>query len=330
MQLRTKTLSILLFFALLTFWIFCGVEKTIELPEKGKPALLFSNESQDDLFHTFTQAIDSAKNSIYLVVYSLTDPKITRCLKKKAELGLEVTVECDARGSSAVIRKLGERVHITTRNKGGLLHQKILIIDGCKIYIGSANITEESLRLHNNLVLAFFHEDLAKKIRHEKKSSVPKECEIEGQKLKLYTLPEKGEGSQYLLQLIKNAKTSLKIAMFTWTRPDFADAIIAAKQRGIEVEVYLDRNSANGAGKKVTKRLEEADITLFLSKGPSLLHHKFMYIDDESLVSGSANWTKAAFLQNTDCFFHLQNLNKAQKKKMATILQSLKNECQAI
>ncbi len=114
--------------------------------------------------------------------------------------------------------------------------------------------------------------------------------------------------------------------MFTFTRQDFAQAIIQAAKRGVKTEVVIDHQSAKGASAKVVALLQKAGVSVSLSQGSALLHHKFLYIDGKVLENGSANWTKAAFTQNDDCFLILHELNDSQKQQMEKLWKVIKAE----
>ena len=71
-----------------------------------------------------------------------------------------------------------------------------------------------------------------------------------------------------------------------------------------------------GASAKVAALLKKGGIPVKCNRGGNLLHHKFMYIDGKTLVNGSANWTKAAFEKNDDCFIILHDLTDTQREFM--------------
>lgn len=126
-----------------------------------------------------------------------------------------------------------------------------------------------------------------------------------------------------IIAMIQGAEKSIRVAMFTWTRADFAKEIIAAHKRGITVQIALDRNSAQGASSKIATLFKENGIPVTLNKGTGLLHHKLLVIDDRILVNGSANWTKAAFTQNEDCFMILYELTDKQREKLKTVWEGI-------
>lgn len=306
-------------------WI-ADVLTTIRLPQSNKPPELYANQIRDDLRKTLVASIDSAKKSVLLIIYSLNDQSVISSLRKKGEDGVAVTVICDSKASPFAAKQLGPKVTTRKRYSRGLMHQKILVIDEDQVWIGSANMTTDSLRVHGNLLAGFHSPEVAKMVAESSEQmflrtkSLPKRdraFSIGGQKTELWMLPRDHEGAvDRLTQLIDSAKKTVRVAMFTWTREDMAKAVIAAKKRGVDAEVVIDHYQGNGASAKIVKMLKQGGVPTYLSQGSALLHHKFLYIDGKMLVNGSANWTKAAFTKNEDCFMILHDLTDLQKERM--------------
>lgn len=310
---------------LFLFSCFTFLSSKVELPHRGEVAKLYANQCEDDLRRIYLAAINQAKESIVLIIYSLTDEYIIDALKKKADLGIPVSVVHDAKTKQYGFKRLGNKISRYTKEGSGLMHQKILIIDKTRVYLGSANLTSSSLRVHDNLILGCYSKTLAKAIlgRHPYINgdieSHRHDCTIGGQRIEFWSFPEEGhEGLEYLIQCINGAARSIKIAMFTWTHPLLTDACIEAKKRGVDVEVVMDHNQGMGVGKKCTEKLIKEHVPLFFSKS-ELCHHKMAIIDDSLLILGSANWTQAAFTRNDDCFVLLHKLTKEQSKKLSTL-----------
>jgi cardiolipin synthase A/B len=327
-----------LIFALLAFCSFHLFEQAtpiLELPQSDHAPLLYSNHTRQDLQHTFVSAIQQAKKSVLLVVYTLKDPKIIEALNQKSQEGISIKLIYDGRASPFVDRELSETIDITRRFGEGLMHLKILAIDDSLVFIGSANMTTASLLMHGNLVAAFNHPALHQwitsktdSLKEEERSErvLNKEFLVGTQKAEFWFLPDNREAASKIKTLIESAKKTLKVAMFMWTRRDFAEAVVAAAKRGVNVEVFLDSTSVKGAGKKTAKFLQQNKIQVKVNTGKDLLHHKFMYIDEHTLVNGSANWTKAAFTQNDDCFIVLHDLSEEHRNQMNELCDVLKKE----
>ena len=317
-------LIILLSWTLYQLVIHYQPPQPVQLPSSNAPVELYSNQTGDDLTHLFEQAIDNAKESITFVIYALTDHQILHTLQKKSESGIPIYIVCDAEASPGITSRL-PKATIVRHFGEGLMHQKILIIDNKQIWLGSANMTQSSLKLHGNLVMGIDNPALAEALTARAKSMneeggytplLHRETTAGPQHLELWVLPDDPNAVKRMIQLFRAAQKSIKVAMFTWTRIDFTEELIAAAQRGVKVETVIDRYSGKGASAKIVRLLEQASISVRLSTGNKLLHHKFAYIDDTILVNGSANWTQAAFKHNDDYFIVLYPLTAEQQTKM--------------
>lgn len=305
-----------------------------KLPSSNEPVELYSNQTHDDLTRLYQEAIGSAKESITLVIYALTDEKIIQALQQKSEAGIPVYIVCDAKASMRIGRRL-PKATIVKRLSDGLMHQKILIIDNKQVILGSANLTMSSLNIHGNLVIGIDNPALAQALTARAKSMdeeggvsplLHRETTAGPQTVELWVLPDDPGAVKRMIALFRSAKKSIKVAMFTWTRVDFTQELIEAAKRGVKVEAVLDRYAGKGASAKVVQMLERAGIPVALSTGQGLLHHKFAYIDDTILVNGSANWTNSAFKHNDDYFLVVYPLTPEQQTKMNQLWSVIVNK----
>jgi cardiolipin synthase len=283
-------------------------------PEAGAPPRLYSNQLQQDLRLTLVDAIRKAHHSIHLVMFGLSDPAILDALSKQT---VPTTIYYDPTGSPNLWTTL-PKADLHPVHSYGLMHQKILIIDNETVFLGSANMTTASLRMHDNLVIGLKNKKIAQFLTDKSpNSSGYLQTSVAGQRVEIWLLPDpRGHALADLRKKIRNAAKSIKIALFTLTHPALLDEIIAAHDRHIDVQVVIDLHSSLGASRKAIDRLRKANIPLYQSQGIQLLHHKFILIDDHTLLTGSANWTKAAFYKNSDCFLALHALTPTQKSSM--------------
>lgn len=305
------------------------------LPQTEQAPILYGNKSQGDLKKTLVNAIDSAKSSVVLVVYTLTDRAIIAALNRKAEENIPVEIVVDGRASAQVAKRLNPKIKLLNRFGKGLMHLKILIRDQSQVWIGSANMTNDSLVMHGNLAIGVNSPPLAQFLTQHaltlKEDGItsprdPASFIMGNQKMEIWLLPDYGRGVSYLKQLIHSATKTIRVAMFTWTRHDLALALVDMKKRGVDVQVCLDQYAANGTGSTVVKILKNGGIPVRVSVGTPLLHYKWMEIDNRTLVSGSANWTRSAFTQNDDCFIVLHHLNQDQQLTMENVWKVLQSE----
>lgn len=308
-------------FSVVLFCVWFVWESLIpDLPQQSAPPTLYSNQCQQDIHSTLLSAIRRASTSIHLIMFGLTDRPILGALAEKIRGGVPTTVYYDMGGSSKVFKYLrGGNIH-PIKNVG-LMHQKIVVLDKEMVFIGSANMTSASLRMHDNLVVGLMSRTVARFLEeHEPFSPGYLHTAVGGQDVELWLLPDpRGHALTELRKKIRGAHKSIQIALFTFTHQGLIEEVIDAHNRGVHVSVVVDLHSGVGASSKTVEKLKRAGVKISLSKGVQLLHHKFIYIDEQTLITGSANWTKAAFYKNSDCVLTLHRLTPEQKKFMSCL-----------
>lgn len=118
-----------------------------------------------------------------------------------------------------------------------------------------------------------------------------------------------------VLHEIEAARSSISIYMFLFSlRTEassktlrLAEALVRARARGVAVEVVLDRNLYSGdegtvEGKNIAaySYLQQAGVPVYFEDPNTLTHAKAVVIDERVLITGSSNWSRAAFDQNNE------------------------------
>lgn len=263
-------------------------------------------------------AIGKANASIHLVMFGLSDRPIINALAQKMRDGIPTTVYFDPNGSPKYLLKILQAAEVHNIENRGLMHQKIIIVDNEMVFLGSANMTPTSLKMHDNMVIGLCSRKIAQFLKeHPPYTHGYLRTMVGGQTVEVWLLPDpRGHALSDLRKKIRMATRSIKIALFTFTHPTLVEEVIDAHNRGVRVSIVIDQHSGLGASTKAIERLKSAGVPVFLSRGVQLLHYKFICIDDQTLITGSANWTKAAFYKNSDCFITLHHLDDTQKAFM--------------
>jgi cardiolipin synthase len=292
-----------------------------ELPQERSPLQFYSNQTRQDLKLTLLSALKKAEKSIDLSMYALTDPDLIQLLKNKDREGVRVRVRYDA-SASPNLRNLLFPIDAAPVKSEGLMHRKIVVIDDALVFLGSANMTPQSLKIHDNLMIGSYHPELAHFLSHS--PTLTTTFSLHGQDAEMWLLPDKsGTALKRLVELVKSAQKTIRIAMFTLTHPELVEALIAASSRGVAVKCAIDYYTGQGASLKAAQKLRAGGVSILLSRGGQLLHHKWAYIDSTQLAVGSANWTQAAFLRNQDCFLILKSLHSKHKRFMNRLWNNL-------
>lgn len=108
-----------------------------------------------------------------------------------------------------------------------------------------------------------------------------------------------GEARDAMIREIDKAKREVLVALYYFTDPKMAEALVAAKKRGCEVRMVLDRTQANRKDSQA-KTVGEAGIVVTFDRKHRIMHHKFCVIDRDTLMTGSQNWTESSQTVNAE------------------------------
>jgi len=279
-----------------------------KLPHPDHPVVLAIGHKSSSLHRLTIKALRCATHSITGRMYACNDPYVLQELRRCSARHVHVLLEHDAT-STPPNSFLTPPIHHLIAPKQGLMHQKLICIDDAYVWIGSANWTTSSLRLHDNLLIGLYCPDLITTLQAQHLHS---HFMAGTQRFEFWTLPEQNTVCLYrLLEVLRDAKSSIRVAMFALTHPRLVQALIQAHRKGVSVEVVLDAKMTHHVNAKAYHLLQEAGVPVFLSTDSTTLHHKLVWVDD-LLIEGSANWTKAAFSHNTECFIILHDLTPQQ------------------
>lgn len=118
----------------------------------------------------------------------------------------------------------------------------------------------------------------------------------------LYSLDAK-QNDKEIIALIDGAKSHIYFAMYEFTLKDIADALVAAKKRGVLVRGLVDAGeSSNSYDKPIIAELTDAGISVVTEKhvsGNGIMHIKAI-VTDSAYALGSYNWTSSATTINDE------------------------------
>lgn len=130
--------------------------------------------------------------------------------------------------------------------------------------------------------------------------------------------PENLAGSipEQLISMINAAETSIHIAAFEFNLTPVAEALIAAHERGVEVqwmtddENGIDVDEEEGHGQFAM--LEEAGIEIKDDGRSALMHNKFIIFDGQTVWTGSTNITQNGNFRNNNNVIVIRSARVAQ------------------
>ncbi|MEX2375318.1 MAG: phospholipase D family protein [Dehalococcoidia bacterium] len=108
-----------------------------------------------------------------------------------------------------------------------------------------------------------------------------------------------GGAAEAVIHEIRQAHESILVAAYAFTSAPIAEALLRARDRGVEVVVIMDRLQRTNQYSSSTFFVNQG-IPVYIAVGPASYHHKVMLIDDGVIITGSMNFTKAGDERNAE------------------------------
>lgn len=96
---------------------------------------------------------------------------------------------------------------------------------------------------------------------------------------------------------ISTATRELLVCVFTISDDIITESLIAAHRRGVAIRLITDNEKSFDKGSDIAG-LARQGIALRMDTSPNHMHHKFMVVDQHSVLTGSYNWTRGAARYN--------------------------------
>ena len=114
----------------------------------------------------------------------------------------------------------------------------------------------------------------------------------------VYFSPNHG-ATQAVVDALDAAKSTVLVQAYSFTSAPIAKALVGARDRGVDVQVILDRKET-GSKYSSADFVAHAGIATFIDGKHAIAHNKVMVIDGRAVITGSFNFTSAAERQNAE------------------------------
>lgn len=122
----------------------------------------------------------------------------------------------------------------------------------------------------------------------------------------------RGGCTEAVVEVLGKAKKTVRVQAYSFTSAPIAKALVEAHRRGVTVEVVLDK-SQRSEKYSSADFVAHAGIPTRIDAKHAIAHNKIMIIDDETVITGSFNFTKAAEENNAENLLVIQDPALAAK-----------------
>jgi phosphatidylserine/phosphatidylglycerophosphate/cardiolipin synthase-like enzyme len=113
--------------------------------------------------------------------------------------------------------------------------------------------------------------------------------------LSVYFSPN-GGCTQAIVEEVGKAKKTVLVQAYSFTSDTIAQALVAAKKRGVDVEAILDKTDRGSA----VDIMVDAGIPTYMDPMHAIAHNKVIVIDGQTVLTGSFNFTPSAENRNAE------------------------------
>lgn len=121
----------------------------------------------------------------------------------------------------------------------------------------------------------------------------------------------KGGCAEQIIYWINSANSSIHVLIYSFTLSNIADALIDAKNRGIDVKVVFEKGQISQYSQYF--RLANAGISVRNDTNPDYMHNKVAIIDGIIVLTGSYNWSSSAENSNNENLIIIKSVDVARE-----------------
>lgn len=296
-------------------------------------ASLINADRSNGFDQVVVQAINEAQSEIDIASFDFNLKSVVDALIAAQKRGVKVRLVLDLKNGSTTVRASASQKieaydaiadldkakipYVDGGRSSGLMHNKIVILDRKTLFIGSWNLSFNDTFKNDNNVLrisdpllianyqAKFNEMFLEKRfgRQAKVGALQPSMTVQGTAIEMYFAPIDDVMSKVIAE-VQKSRRSIRFMIFTFTYPELTAAMIERFQKGVTVEGVIENR---GASQGALPELFCAKIPVKREAGGGTMHHKVLIIDNQTVITGSFNFTKSATTQNDENLIIIRN-----------------------
>ncbi len=274
-------------------------------------------------------SFDAAQTSIDVAVYQFNWEPLADALVRALARGVRVRLvtDTDSLGDEAIQRLRDAGVGVVDDGRAALMHDKFVVVDGSAVWTGSMNFTHSDAYRNNNVFIEIYSARLAENYTAEfeemftRRAFGPKSpadtpnpvIRVSGTRIENYFSPDDGV-ARHVLSLLDGAQSSIYFMAFSFTRQDFAEALLARASHGVTVKGVFEASQLTESGDLAWSLLTGGGLAADVRQdgNPYNLHTKAFIVDEATVVLGSYNFSRNAEESNDENVLIIDNVDIAR------------------
>jgi phosphatidylserine/phosphatidylglycerophosphate/cardiolipin synthase-like enzyme len=272
--------------------------------------------------------IQKTTKTLDIAAYQWNNPVITQAVVDAVKRGVKVRMVVDTQftlqDEDSTIGQLQKlNVPIVDDKRTAFMHDKFMILDSATVWMGSWNYTVNDTYRNNNNALAIRSQKFVQNYQAEfdemfvnqqfgprsPKNTPNPSFSQDGIPIQVYFAPE-DLNTEPIKAALNNAKKDIRFMAFQFTLDDVAQTMLAKSKQGVKVQGIFEATGSKTAASEMPMMLC-AGLPVRQDGNKFILHHKVMIIDDNTVITGSFNFSANAAASNDDNLIIIQDKDLA-------------------
>lgn len=261
------------------------------------------------------QAIDNARQSVEVAIYSFSLPSLRTALINAHNRGVTVRIvmESDSMTRTVPQSLIDAGIPVVGDRREGLMHNKFVIIDRSEVWLGSMNFTVNGAYDDNNNMVRIRSTKIAENYLTEFEemytgdffgpdtvAATPNQVvTIDGIVVETYFSPD-DKVARRIVELLQGANQSIYFLAYSFTADDFANAIIGKAQAGLTIAGVMEEEQAKSNQGGEFTNFQQNGLNVYMDGNSGQMHHKVFIIDEQIVILGSYNFSASAERRNDE------------------------------
>jgi phosphatidylserine/phosphatidylglycerophosphate/cardiolipin synthase-like enzyme len=276
--------------------------------------------------------IDNAEQSIHIAAFEFNLTPVAEALIDARARGVDVrwmtddeygidADEEEGRGQFEMLEDAG--IEVRDDGRGALMHNKFIVFDGQTVWTGSTNLTRNgNFRNNNNVIVIrstkvaeMFEREFAEMWAGEHGPKSPSTVDLQstrldGTPIQVFFAAE-DDVISHLIPMVQSAQHSVRFMAFSFTHDGLGEAMLQLADDGVDVQGIFETRGSETEYSEMP-HLFCAGVPVRQDGNPGTFHHKVIIIDDETVITGSLNFSENADESNDENVVVIRNADIAR------------------
>ena len=286
------------------------------------------NRSVNNIETQVVRSITAAKRTVDLASRDLDLDTVINALLAAHVRGVAVRFVTDdlSLPDKDVQRLVAAGIPVVADTSADDMHDKFMIIDGAIVWTGSWNFTYNSTYRNDNALIGIASPAMVANYQTEfdemfvrgefgprSTADTPNpQFTAGGALIENYFAPE-DQVASHIVQAIESATQSITIAAYIFTQEDILDSVLARAQAGVAVQGVFERDKIDQEINRGYDTFRAVGLPVLPDGNPYTMHHKFIVIDSQIVITGSYNYTYSSEKDNDENVLIIHDAAVAQE-----------------